>query len=121
MAIFGDSKKKTKQEKTEKEPTTAPVKKATPAQQFFTLKSPVVSEKSVNGNATGKYTFIVNDTVNKVQIKQAVESRYGVKVSGVRVITIPGKKVMVRRREGWRPGFKKAIVSLPQGQRIEQI
>ncbi len=69
-----------------------------------------------NGN---KYTFVVRDRANKVDIKRAVEARYGVNVVRVNVVNVPGKERRRGRQVGWKPGYKKAIIALKKGERIE--
>ena len=96
-------------------------KKTTSTVAPFILRAPIVSEKSAKGNEIGQYTFEVDGNTNKIQIKDAVEAKYGVAVLGVRVVTIPGKFIQVRRRKGWRSGYKKAIVALGKDQKIEQV
>lgn len=73
---------------------------------------PVLSEKSFDGIATKRYTFIVVPTANKVQIKKAVEEVFGVKVASVNTANYDGK---IKRRgatQGKRADYKKAIVTL---------
>jgi len=86
------------------------------------IKSPVISEKSVHlQNKLGKYTFEVHLEANKKQIKEAVESLFQVKVTGVATINQAGKQRRVRGRPGFTPTWKKAIVTLVSGQKIEGI
>ncbi len=87
--------------------------------QFDIVKFPLVTEKSNDGAALGKYTFCVNKKFGKIQIKKAVESIYNVKVEKVNIITTPRKKKKYRFRiEGYRPGYKKAVVTLKEGDKI---
>jgi large subunit ribosomal protein L23 len=80
---------------------------------------PIVSEKSYALIKQNKYTFQVSRRANKTEIKQAVEKIFGVKVVNVNTINLQGK----RRRQGFtvgrKPNWKKAIVTLKQGQTIE--
>jgi large subunit ribosomal protein L23 len=91
------------------------------------LLRPVVSEKSTDLAAENKYTFAVSPRSNKVEIRKAVEDRYKVRVSTVRVITMPSKEKgagyigLNKRRRGYVPAWKKAIVSLAAGDRIEDF
>ncbi|MBI2122156.1 MAG: 50S ribosomal protein L23 [Candidatus Sungbacteria bacterium] len=80
---------------------------------------PHVTEKSSDAGGENKYMFIVSQGSNKRSIKQAVEGRYGVSVKKVGVLTMPEKKRMRGRQTGWRQGFKKAVVTLKEGQAIE--
>jgi large subunit ribosomal protein L23 len=81
---------------------------------------PLLTEKmEYLKDASGKYAFIVNKNVNKIEIRDAIESIYNVTVKKVAVMNIHGKK----RRIGWVPGrrssWKKAIVTLKEGDSIE--
>ena len=80
---------------------------------------PVVSEKSYNLLDDGKYTFIVSPDANKTEIKIAIESVFGVKVTGVNTINRIGKRKRTRAGWGKRPDTKRAIVSIAEGQRID--
>ncbi len=83
------------------------------------LKYPLVSEKSTFLAGERKYVFCVAGKATKQQIKQAVEAVYKVHVTGVAVIKVPAKKKMYRMRiEGYRPGYKKAIVTIREGEQI---
>lgn len=81
------------------------------------------TEKGVKDGALGKYHFEVDCQANKIQIRQAVEQLFKVKVVKVNTCRMPGKKRRVQFRrlatEGYRPTWKKAIVTLAQGQKIE--
>lgn len=87
------------------------------------LKRPLVTEKVSSLNEKGKYGFIVNSDSNKVEIKQAVEKQYGVNVEKVNTMTVMGKKKTRYTKtgilSGRRPGYKKAIVTLAQGEVID--
>ncbi len=86
------------------------------------IKRPIITEKSnFQSDMLGQYTFEVDRRANKQQIKEAVERVFDVTVERVRVINMPAKRVRrygrrdVIRRTGW----KKAIVTLKPGDRIE--
>jgi large subunit ribosomal protein L23 len=83
------------------------------------LYSPHIAEKSTKLIEMNQYVFKVFPKANKTEIKKAVENIYGVNVLSVRVIKLPKKKRRVGGREGWRKGFKKAIVKIKEGQKIE--
>ena len=83
------------------------------------LVAPVVSEKSYSGLADRKYTFKVHQDAHKTQVRQAVESLFGVKVASVRMISVPAKPKRRGVHAGVRPGWKKAVVQLREGQTIE--
>ena len=80
---------------------------------------PIITEKSMNGIAQNQYTFEVNPKANKTQIKQAIKEIFKVDVAKVNTIRVPGKLkrrgIYVGRTSEW----KKAIVTLKPGQRIE--
>jgi large subunit ribosomal protein L23 len=80
---------------------------------------PVVSEKSYALIAEGKYTFRVNDRAHKTQIAAAVEEIFGVDVAGVRTAKVRPKPKRRGLSRGTTRGWKKAIVQLAPGERIE--
>jgi large subunit ribosomal protein L23 len=80
---------------------------------------PVISEKSYALIADGKYTFRVNDRAHKTQIAQAVEEIFGVEVAGVRTSKVRAKPKRRGVHQGRTRSWKKAIVELAPGQRIE--
>ena len=69
--------------------------------------------------AEGKYTFRVALTANKVQIRQAIEKIFNVKVDKVATMRVLGKTKRMGRTQGKRSDWKKAIVTLKAGQTIE--
>lgn len=83
------------------------------------LREAKITEKSMEGAKQGKYVFVVNPHVNKVMVKKAVEGRYGVEVVKVNVLNMPAKERRRGRQVGWKSGFKKAVVTLKEGQSIE--
>jgi large subunit ribosomal protein L23 len=84
---------------------------------------PLETEKSYYQRELGQYVFMVNTAANKMQIKAAVEEIYAVKVEGVNVMNMPGKlnRIRGRRTTIRRPAWKKAVVTLVPGQRIEEL
>lgn len=84
------------------------------------LIAPILSEKSVIAkDEQNRYTFRVNPAANKTEIRKAVETLFKVKVSAVRTANIPGKLHRVGRHEGYRSDWKKAIVTVKAGQKID--
>ncbi|HWH24617.1 MAG TPA: 50S ribosomal protein L23 [Candidatus Limnocylindria bacterium] len=87
------------------------------------IQRPVVSEKSMDHTNRAKYTFQVHPDANKLQVKQAVEELFKVDVLGVNVLTTKAKeKTRGRRRgrnRGWTSPWKKAVVTIAAGQKIE--
>ncbi|EAX47578.1 Ribosomal protein L25/L23 [Thermosinus carboxydivorans Nor1] len=80
---------------------------------------PVITEKSSSLMQDNKYTFIVSPKANKVEIRQAIEQIFKVKVLDVNTIRVRGKVKRLGRTQGKRPDYKKAIVKLAPGERIE--
>ena len=83
------------------------------------LLAPVISEKSYGLLDGNKYTFLVAPDANKTQIKIAVESVFGVRVTAVNTLNRPGKRKRTRTGYGQRKSTKRAVVSLAEGDRIE--
>ncbi len=84
-----------------------------------TLIFPHLTEKAREAGKTNAYVFGVAGQANKVGVKRSVEGLYGVTVEGVRILNMPGKERRRGRQIGWKPGFKKAIVKVKEGQSIE--
>jgi large subunit ribosomal protein L23 len=82
---------------------------------------PVVSEKSYGLLDTGAYTFVVHPDANKIEIRQAVEAIFNVRVSKVHTLNRKGKRKRNRRSftYGKRADTKRAIVTLAGGDRID--
>ena len=76
------------------------------------IKKPLLSEKSYATISDKKYTFIVDLNANKIQIKQAVEEIFKVKVASVNTMNVYGKIKRQGRTEGLTGNYKKAIVQL---------
>ncbi len=83
------------------------------------LKRPVVTEKSTLLHDRGKYAFEVPKKANKIQIKAAVEKAFNVKVTAVNVLTMPSKPKIIGRHRFHTSPWKKAIVTLKEGDTIE--
>lgn len=84
------------------------------------LVRPVISEKSVAQTERNTYTFAVGRDSNKFQIKAAVEAEFKVSVLGVRVMWVkPKQKRRGRRTMGTVPGWRKAVVTVAPGDKIE--
>ncbi|MBR2216018.1 MAG: 50S ribosomal protein L23 [Selenomonadaceae bacterium] len=80
---------------------------------------PVVTERSSNLIAEGKYVFVVDKRANKIEIAKAVAEIFKVKVDKVNTMNIQGKKKRMGRFVGKRPDYKKAVVKLAPGEAIE--
>lgn len=89
------------------------------------IKEPQITEKSTFLTEQDKYVFKVSPKTNKVEAKKAVEALYGVKVKEVNIVHLPSKQRRLGRTQGWRhglkKGFKKAIVTLEKGEKIELL
>jgi len=83
------------------------------------IKHPVITEKATSLTNENKYVFCVDKKSNKNQIKKAIEEIYKVKVEKVFIVNVPPKKRRYRFFiEGYKSGYKKAIVQLKKGERI---
>ncbi len=84
------------------------------------LKRPLMTEKSVRLQETeNSYAFEVPRSTNKIEIKRAVEEIFDVEVQSVRTITVHGKLKRMGRYEGRRRSWKKAVVTLKEGHKLE--
>jgi large subunit ribosomal protein L23 len=81
--------------------------------------APVVSEKSYSLIEDNKYSFRVHPRAHKTQIRQAVEELFDVKVESVNVLKVQPKPKRRGLHRGQKPGWKKAVVRLREGDRIE--
>ena len=92
--------------------------KATMAWRY--IVAPHITEKAtLLAEKENQYVFKVAPDANKIEVKKAIEDLYGVKVEKVRIIKVPRKRRRRGRIEGWRKGYKKAIVKIKEGQKIE--
>jgi large subunit ribosomal protein L23 len=88
---------------------------------YEVLRRPLITEKNAALQAQGKYAFEVAGEANKEQVKQAVEKAFNVTVTQVNVITVPGKGRRMRGRVVIGPSWKKAVVTLKAGDKIEIV
>jgi len=85
-----------------------------------TLRRPVITERAtLLQDQSNKYLFEVRGDANKVEIRQAVEEMFDVKVLGVNTMSVRGKVKRLGRFQGRRASWKKAIVTLAQGHSID--
>jgi len=140
MALFDFLKKKDqakKAKKPEKKPAKVSVEKKEPKKEaiastpkitskpknykfsYEVIKQPHISEKASYLAEKDQYIFEVLPGYNKQEIKNAVEGIYKVDVLSVNMIKIPAKKRRLGRTEGFRKAYKKAIVKIKNGQKIE--
>jgi len=80
---------------------------------------PVVTEKTTELMELNKYVFTVSRDANKIQIRQAIKAIYGVKPSAVNVLNVRGKEKRLRYKAGKKSAWKKAIVTLQPGEKID--
>ena len=134
MAILDFLKKKKKLKKRKKEKIKPkekpveepPVPKPKPKKRILKkskayriLKIPHITEKSADLARKNQYTFLVWKEANKVEVKEAIEDIYNVEVTDVRIINVPPKRRRLGRTLGWKKGYKKAIVKVKEGQKID--
>jgi large subunit ribosomal protein L23 len=87
---------------------------------YDVIRRPITSERNTDLMAQGRYTFEVAPDANKIQIKEAVETAFEVTVVAVNTLNVHRKRRRERTRlRGYRSGWKKAIVTLAPGQKIE--
>jgi len=86
---------------------------------YDVLKNILRTEKGTQMQAANKYIFNVATDANKVEIRQAIQDVYNVKVIKVNTVKMHGKWRRVRYKPGMTPDWKKAIVTLKEGDRIE--
>ncbi len=87
---------------------------------YQVIKRPLITEKaSILKEQNNKVAFVVDSEANKVEVKEAVERLFKVKVLKVNVSTVKGKTRRVGRNIGKRPDWKKAVVTLRPGDRID--
>jgi len=94
-------------------------RKKSVATVYNIVSEPHISEKSMGLNEINQYIFDVFPKANKVQIKEAIEIIYGVDVLSVNIINIAPKKRRLGKIQGFKKGYKKAIVKVKAGQKIE--
>ncbi len=85
------------------------------------LSSPYFTEKTDILNKEDKYTFKTMPNANKTELKKEIEEKYKVKVKNIKIINVKRKKKRLGRHEGWKKGYKKAIVRIKEGQKIETV
>lgn len=79
------------------------------------IKYPIITDKATRLLENNQYSFIVDRYSNKLLIKEAIEYLFNVKVIKVNTCRLPRKKKRVGKYIGWKPQYKKAIVSLAEG------
>ncbi len=85
------------------------------------ILGPVLSEKALGIIEESKYAFYVHPKANRTQVKDAVERVFNVDVMKINLLNVRGKEKSMGRYRGFRPARKKVIVTLREGQRIQQL
>lgn len=85
------------------------------------LKQPVISEKSFAATEKDKYVFLVEPAATKVEIAKAVEKAFKVHVTDVNTVVVKGKTKRFGKIFGRRSDYKKAIVTVKKGEKIEDF
>ena len=83
------------------------------------IKYPIITDKATRLLENNQYSFIVNRYSNKIKIKSEIESLFNVKVTKVNTCRLPKKKKRVGKYIGWKPQYKKAIITLSEGDIID--
>jgi len=83
------------------------------------IQKPILTEKSTNLNQFNQYTFKVNLKSNSLEIKSAIEKIFKVKVSKINTSIVRGKPKTFKGNSGYKKNYKKAIVTLKEGQTID--
>ncbi|MFA6391796.1 MAG: 50S ribosomal protein L23 [Patescibacteria group bacterium] len=86
---------------------------------YRVLVRPIITEKANSLGVLGQYVFEVYPSANKVEIRKAIKALYGVNAINVRIINIRGRQVQYGRHSGTTKYWKKAVVSLKAGEKIE--
>ena len=83
------------------------------------IKYPIITDKATRLLENNQYSFIVNPSSDKITIKTAIEYLFNVKVIKVNTCHLPKKKKRVGKYLGWKSHYKKAIVTLAEGDTID--
>jgi large subunit ribosomal protein L23 len=115
-----ETKPKQAAEETQKNEPIKPVSRKKNLKGIYrVLRGPHISEKSTYLSDKNKYVFKIFKTASKIQVKNAVANLYGVRVKNVNMINEKSKSRKIRNISGHKPGYKKAIVTLERGYKIE--
>lgn len=83
------------------------------------VKRPIITEKASNLASINQYVFLVENRATGPEVKKAIEATYKVKVQSVRTINVPSRVKRVGRNIGEKPGYRKAIVTLKKGEKLD--
>ncbi len=95
------------------------IKKNEERTSYRVLLAPWITEEATRLNEFGKYVFRIYPEADKNEVKKAIEESFGVTVTAVNVVSVPKKRRNRGGISGWRSGYKKAIVTLKAGEKIE--
>ena len=87
----------------------------------FLVHHPIISEKATAMSAFRKYMFLVDKYATASEVKKIIEAHYKVKVTAVNMINVKPKKRRLGRCVGVKPGIRKAIVTLKEGQKLDVL
>ncbi len=85
------------------------------------IKNPVVTEKATRLMELNQFTFDVDPRATKPMIKEVIEQLFEVKVTGINTLNLPRKKRRVGKFTGFKPRYKRAIVTLEDGEPIRKV
>ncbi len=85
----------------------------------FLVKRPIITEKATRMSAFGKYIFLVDDKAASPEIKKAIKEIYKVDVIRINIVNTRPKPRRLGKMVGIKPGYKKAIVTLKEGQKLD--
>ena len=85
------------------------------------LISPQITEKATALAQKNQYVFKIFPKANKTEIKKVIEDLYKVEVLNIKIINVPKKRRRSGKISGWKKGYKKAIVKIKEGQKIEVL
>jgi large subunit ribosomal protein L23 len=120
VATVADAKNKKSKKESKKEKTTGDsFAKSEDLLYYGFLREPYITEKTSMMGQENKYVFKVPKNINKIDVKKAVEKMFSVSVTGVAIVNTKSRNVRLGRYEGTKPGFKKAIITLKEGDKID--
>ncbi len=85
------------------------------------IKTPIITEKATRLMELNQYTFDVDPRATKPMIKEVIEQLFEVKVTGINTLNLPRKKRRVGKFMGFKPRYKRAIVTLEDGEPIRKV
>jgi len=120
-AVSAEIDEKEKPKRRVEEKKTEEKKEVRFGQSYKILKGPHITEKAGYLTEKNQYVFKIFPRANKMGVKKAIEDTYGVDVVSIKIINVPKKKRRLGKIQGTRPGYKKAIVKIKKGQKIEVL